>query len=83
MNDTSPEIEKLVREQLLSRSGAERVEMGSRMFDAARTMVLASFPPNLSEIEQKVRLCERLYRGEINIDAFRAHLIKRAQASNS
>lgn len=81
MNDTSPEVKKLVRNQLLSRSGAERAEMGSRMFDAARTMVLASFPTNLSEIEQKVRLCERLYGGEINIDAFRAHLIKRAKAS--
>jgi len=81
MNDTSPEIKKLVRNRLLARSGAERVQMGSRMFDAARAMVLASFPPNLSEIEKKVRLCERLYRGEVDIDAFRAHLIERAKAS--
>lgn len=78
MNDTSPEIEKLVRNQLLTRSGAERVQMASRMFDAARAMVLASFPPNLSDIEKKVRLCERLYRDEVDIDGFRAHLIKRA-----
>ena len=81
MDDTPPEIKKLVRNQLLARSGAERVQMGSRMFDAARAMVLASFPTNLSEIEKKVRLCERLYRGEINIDGFRLHLIKRAKAS--
>ena len=78
MNDTSPEIEKLVRKQLLARSGAERVQMGSRMFDAARAMVLASFPQSLSEIEKKVRLCERFYQGEVDIDAFRAHLIKRS-----
>lgn len=81
MNDTSPEIKKLVRNQLLARSGAERVQMGSRMFDAARAMILASFPPNLPEIEKKVLLCARLYGDEINIDAFRAHLIKRAKAS--
>lgn len=82
MNDTSPEIEKLVRSRLLARSGTERARMGSRMFDVARAMVLASFPTNLSEIEKKVRLCERLYRGEINIEAFRSHLIERARALN-
>jgi hypothetical protein len=38
MNDTTPEIAAMFREQLLSRSGAERVVMGSRMFDVARTM---------------------------------------------
>ena len=42
MNDTSPEI-AAIRERLLSRSGAERVVMGSRMFDVARTIALASF----------------------------------------
>jgi hypothetical protein len=82
MNDTSPEIEKLVRKQLLARSGAERALMGSRMFDAARAMVLESLPTSLSDIEKKVRLCERLYGGEIDIDAFRAHLIKRAKPAS-
>ena len=80
MNDTSPEIKKLVRNQMLARSGAERVQMGSRMFDAARAMILASFPPNLPEIEKKVLLCERLYGDEVDVDAFRAHLVKRAKA---
>src|ERR1041385_6716280 len=60
MNDTMPNIAALVRERLLSRSGTERVVMGSRMFDGARTIALASFPPSLSEIETKRRLCERL-----------------------
>jgi len=43
MNDTSPEIAAIVRERLLSRSGAEHVVRGSRMFDVARTIALASF----------------------------------------
>ena len=78
MNDTSPEIEKIVRDRLLARSGAERLMMGSRMFDAARAMVLASFPEGLSEIETKGRLCRRLYGDEVDVEGFIEHLAKRA-----
>jgi hypothetical protein len=74
MNDTSPEIAALVRARLLARSGAERVLMGSRMFEAARAMVLASFPKDLSEIEIKGWLCERLYGDEVDVQAFVEHL---------
>lgn len=74
MNDTDPQIARLVRDRLMDRSGAERVLMGSRMFEVAKTMVLASFPEGLSEIEIKTRLCERLYGDEIDVDAFRQHL---------
>jgi len=74
MNDTAPDIEQLVRRRLLERSGEERVIMGSRMFDLAKTMILASFPADLTPLEIKVRLCERLYGDEVDIDAFRAHL---------
>ena len=61
MNDTSPEVERIVREKLMARSGEERFVMGAQMFDAARTMILASFPPDLSADEVKQRLFERLY----------------------
>lgn len=74
MNDTPRVIAEIVRARLLARSGAERVLMGSRMFDAARAMVLASFPSGLSEIEIKGRLCERLYGNEVGVDAFVEHL---------
>lgn len=74
MNDTAPEIAEIVRARLLARSAAERVLMGSRMFAAARAMVLASFPSGLSEIEIKRRLCERLYGKEVEVDAFVEHL---------
>lgn len=74
MNDTSPEIAALVRKRLLARSGAERVLMGSRMFDVARAMVLASFPSGLSELEIKSRLCDRLYGKEVDVQAFVEHL---------
>ncbi len=74
MDDTSPEITELVRLRLLALSGAERVLIGSRMFDAARAIVRASFPKGLSEIEIKTRLCERLYGDEVEVQSFIKHL---------
>ncbi len=74
MSDTDPEIANMVQEQLLARSGAERIKMGSQMFLLARQMMLASFPPGLSDIEIKRRLCERLYGDEVDVEDFIAHL---------
>ncbi len=61
MNDTSPEITELVRQKLMAHSGSERFVMGTRMFDAARAVVLASLPQELSPSELKRQLFERLY----------------------
>ena len=61
MNDTSPEIAELVRQKLMARSGSERFVMGVRMFDAARSVVLASLPPGLSPDELKRQLFQRVY----------------------
>ena len=69
MTDTPPEIAELVRAQLMALSGAERFRMGVQMFDAARRMVLASLPPDLTESERKRRLFERLYGEPLPIQA--------------
>ena len=61
MNDPSPEIEQKVHELMMARSAAERMIMGSLMFDAARAIVIASVPKNLSEDEFKHQLFERIY----------------------
>lgn len=61
MNDTSPEIEQLMHERMMARSGSERFIMGARMFDAARQMILASLPKELSAEELRARLFERIY----------------------
>jgi hypothetical protein len=74
MNDTDPKIAEIVRQRLLERPGAERVLMGSQMFDAARAMVLASFPEGLSDIEIKACLCRRFYGDEVDVEAFVQHL---------
>jgi hypothetical protein len=61
MSDTPPEIAELVRQKLMARSGSERFVMGTRMFDAARAMVLASLPPKLPASDLKRQLFERIY----------------------
>ena len=61
MTDTPPEIAEMVRARLMARSGAERFRMGVETFEAARRMVLASLPADLTETERKHRLFERLY----------------------
>ncbi len=61
MTDTTPEVAEMVRARLMALTGAERFRMGVEMFDAARRMVLASLPADLTETERKRRLFERLY----------------------
>ena len=56
MNDTSPEIQKLVFQKIMERSGEERFIMGALMFDAAREIILASFPKDLPEAELKSKI---------------------------
>ena len=67
MTDTPAEIERIMRDKLMERSGEERFVMGAQMFDSACEMVKASLPPGLSETEQRRQLFKRLYRKEIAI----------------
>lgn len=69
MTDTTPAVAELVRSRMMARSGAERLVMGASMFEAAREIVLASFPPNLSSVELKRRLYERIYGESLPADA--------------
>ena len=64
LNDTSPEIARMVHDRLMARSGAERFQMGAQMFEAARRMVIASLPADLPERDRKRRLFERIYGGK-------------------
>ncbi len=74
MDDTAPEIAALARRWLLARPGAERLAMGCQMFEVARTLALASLPPDLSDFEIKIRLCERVYGTEVDVASFRHRL---------
>ena len=77
MNDTSLEIERTVHELMSKRSGVERMKMAAQMFDAARALVIASIPPGISDVELKEKLCERFYRGEVDVAAFSLALRRR------
>jgi len=67
MNDTTPEIAEKFHEMMMARTGAERLIMGSAMFDLARKIVLASLPKDLSDEELKRRLFERIYGQPLEI----------------
>ena len=61
MSDTSPKVQALYEQMLMNLTGEERFIRGALMYDAARAMVLASFPPGLSKAETLKRLYERMY----------------------
>jgi len=65
MTDTPPEIERLLRERMMARSGEERFVMGAQMFDAARAMAAAALPAGLSEEERKRMLFRQIYGKEL------------------
>ena len=67
MTDTPPEIDRMVREKILARSGEERFIMGARMFDAAIEMAKASLPPALPVAERRRRLFKHIYGKELDI----------------
>lgn len=61
MTDTEPDVARKFYEMIMARSGEERFMMGIRSFEVARTIVLASLPKDLSELELKRKLFERVY----------------------
>ena len=46
MNDTSPEIEKMLRVKYMSLSGFERVQIGNTMFESTKKIVEYSLQRN-------------------------------------
>ncbi len=67
MTDTPPEIDRMLRDKIMKRSGEERFIMGAEMFDAACEMVKASLPRGLSEAEQRRQLFKRIYGEELDV----------------
>ena len=65
VTDTSPEIAEMVRTRLMTRTAEERFLMGVGMFEAAREMILASLPADLSPRERRENLFHRTYGHEL------------------
>jgi hypothetical protein len=70
MNDTSPEIERMVRERFRAMTPQERFAIGCQMFETARAIVMASFPPGLAPAQVRWLLCERFYGENLAREAY-------------
>jgi len=71
MNDTSPEIEEMFFNLMMTRSGEERLKMGFEMYEMGRKMVTASITndnPDISEKELRVSLFNRFYGNDLTAD---------------
>ena len=67
MTDTTPQIERMVRDEIMARSSEERFIRGAQMFDAACEMAKASLPRGLSEPERRRQLFKRIYGEELDV----------------
>ncbi len=71
MNDTSPEIEKMQFEMMMNLGAKRRIALASEMFMAARKLIFASLPKDLSEREIKKRYYEKMYGEPLPADFFK------------
>ena len=62
MNDTPPEIAKIVRNRYMQMDGEKRFMIGIQTFETAKMIALSSFPRNISEDEKRRLLCDRFYK---------------------
>lgn len=81
MNDTSAQIAKKYNEMLMSKSGAERMEMASSMHETARQLILSRYKDNdLSNIVKfKEFLLESFYGNELS-DVYRKKVIEKIKS---
>jgi hypothetical protein len=70
MNDTSPDIEAVVRERYAAMSGSDRALMALEMFETAQLIVLSSLAPGLNQDERRRELCRRFYGDALARAAF-------------
>ena len=71
MDDTSPEIELLLKARFASMTGSERAFMALQMFETAREIVLSSLDPALSDYQRRRLLWRRgsTFRGHERLPA--------------
>jgi len=65
MNDTSPEVEKIVTDRMKRLSGEERLKMGASMFDTAKQLVIASLSTT-DETDMRIRIFLRFYGNDFD-----------------
>ncbi len=65
MNDTSPEMERIVSERYRQMSPDRRMRMASSMFETARKLIESSLPAEMDRKERRLAWARRLYEGEL------------------
>ena len=65
MNDTSPEMDKMVAERYEPMTPDQRMRIASSMFETARAIIESSLPLNLTRRERRLAFAKRLYAGEL------------------
>jgi hypothetical protein len=65
MNDTSPEMERMVTERYKLMSPDQRMRIASSMFETARAIIESSLPLTLTRRERRLAFARRLYSGEL------------------
>ena len=63
--DTPQEMNDFLFQQMMAKTGAERLIIGCRMADAARKLVWSGIPAGLPEKERRVHFLHRFYGQEI------------------
>jgi hypothetical protein len=65
VNDTSPEMERMVTERYKLMSPDQRMRIASSMFETARAIIESSLPLTLTRRERRLAFARRLYAGEL------------------
>lgn len=71
LKDTTREIEEMQNDLWMKRTPQERARFASTMFAAARNVIIASLPKDLSEREFKKQLYYRTYGEHLPDDFFK------------
>ena len=74
MNDTPPDVEKRYREMIMALTPQERLAMGCRMHETARTLLVSAIKrkmPVLNEAQLRGQLFFHMYRQDFSEDEIR------------
>jgi hypothetical protein len=72
VNDTSPEMDKMVAERYKLMTPERRMRIASSMFETARAIIESSLSLDLTRRERRLAFAKRLYAGELPDAALQA-----------
>jgi len=66
--DTPPDLNARLFQQMMSKSGTERLIIGCRMADSARKLVWSGIPDDLPELERRRLFLNRFYGDSLSLE---------------